>query len=245
MEKQPGPLSWLMKRLHGPVYASRLAELVRRITPHLRGGDKVLDVGCGYGALGRAIMDSPLCPKGVEVRGLERVKRGGEAIPVEAYDGVTIPHPDRSFDVVMLADVLHHEADPHRLIGECARVSRRLLVIKDHQVKGPFAQQRISLLDWAANAPYGVPCLYRYNSPAEWDRWKQRHALQADEELRSLRLYPLPYSLFFTPALQYMGVFRVPGGGANMGAWPSSSGSERASSTSSGSAPSNTPATAG
>jgi SAM-dependent methyltransferase len=245
MEKKPGPLSWLMKRLHGPVYASRLAELVRRITPHLRENDQVLDVGCGYGTLGRAIMDGPTCPKGVQVRGLERVKRGGEAIPVDAYDGVTIPHPDRSFDVVMLADVLHHESDPHRLIGECVRVSRRLLIIKDHQVKGPLAQQRISLMDWAANAPYGVPCLYRYNSPAEWDAWRQRHALRPEEELRSMRLYPLPYSLIFTPALQYMGVFRVPDAGATMGAWPSSSGSERASSTSNGSAPSNTPATAG
>ena len=205
------PLSWLMKRLHGPVYASRLAELVRRITPHLREGDKVLDVGCGYGALGRAIMDSPLCPKGVEVRGLERVKRGGEAIPVDAYDGTAIPHPDRSFDVVMVADVLHHEPDPHRLIGESSRVSKRLLIIKDHQVAGPLAQQRISLMDWAANAPYGVPCLYRYNTPAEWDDWKQKHSLRPQEELRAMKLYSFPYSWFFTPRLQYMGVFRVPG----------------------------------
>jgi SAM-dependent methyltransferase len=200
-----------MKRLHGPVYASRLAELVKRITPHLREGDKVLDVGCGTGALGRAIMDSGRCPKGVDVRGLERVKRGGEAIPVDAYDGVSIPHPDRSFDAVLLADVLHHEPDPHRLIAECARVSRRLLIIKDHQVAGPLAQQRISLLDWAANSPYGVPCLYRYNTPADWDAWKQRHSLTPVEELRSMRLYPFAYQLFFTPRLQYMGVFRVPG----------------------------------
>ena len=131
--------------MHGPVYASRLAELVRRITPHLRENDRVLDVGCGFGALGRAIMDSPPCPKDVDVRGLERVKRGGEAIQVDAYDGVTIPHPDRCFDVVILADVLHHEDDPHRLIAECARISRRLLIIKDHKVEGPLAQQRISL----------------------------------------------------------------------------------------------------
>ena len=210
MANRPSPLSRLMKRLHGPVYESRLAELVRRITPHLREGDRVLDVGCGYGALGRAIMDSPLCPKRVDVRGLERVKRGGEAIPVDAYDGVTIPHADRSFDAVLLADVLHHEADPHRLIDECVRVSRRLLIVKDHQVKGPLARQRISLMDWAANAPYGVPCLYRYNTPAEWDQWRERHSLHAEEELRAMRLYPFPYSWFFTPRLQYMGVFRVP-----------------------------------
>ena len=245
MGNDPGILSKLMKRLHAPVYASRLKELVRRISPHLREGDKVIDVGCGNGTLGRAIFDSPSCPKGVTVRGLERVKRGGEAIEVDAYDGTTIPHPDRSFDVVMLADVLHHEPDPHRLIAECIRVARRLLVIKDHKVEGPLAQQRISLLDWAANAPYGVPCLYRYNTPAQWEQWRQRHSLHALEELRSMRLYPPPYNLVFTGKLQYFGVFRVPHAEATMEPWPSSSGSGRASSTSTGSAPSNTPATAG
>jgi SAM-dependent methyltransferase len=240
-----------MKRLHAPVYASRLAELVRRIVPHLRPGDRVLDVGCGYGALGRAILVSPDCPKDVDVRGLERVKRGGEAIPVEEYDGVTIPYPDGSFDVVILADVLHHEPDPHRLIDECIRVSRRLLIIKDHKVEGPFAQQRISLLDWAANAPYGVPCLYRYNSKEQWAQWRGRHRLMAEEERDALRLYPFPYNLVFTPRLQYLGVFRVGEGAAKIGlaphtgdACPNSSGSAKAFSTSSGSAPSNTPATA-
>ena len=249
MAESRGPLSRLMKRLHAPVYASRLKELVRQVAPHLRPGDKVLDVGCGYGALGRAIMNSPLCPKGVDVRGLERVKRGGEAIPVDAYDGKTFPHADGSFDVVIVADVLHHEEDPHRLIAECRRVSRRLLIIKDHEVKGPLAQQRISLLDWAANAPYGVPCLYRYNTPAGWDDWKQRHGLGVEAEHRSMKLYPFPYNWFFTPGLQYMGVFRVTDarttGNATGETCPSSSGSERASSTSTGSAPSSTPATAG
>ena len=132
----------------------------------------MLDVGCGFGALGRAILDSRACPPRVSVLGLERVKRGGgELIEVQAYDGVT--------------DVLHHEEEPDRLISECARVSRRLLIIKDHKLDGPLARWRVQFMDWAANVPYAVPCLYRYNTPDEWaaTRASSRKRDAHDEDL--------------------------------------------------------------
>ncbi len=206
-----GRLSALLKKLHGPVYESRLRELVRRVVPHLRDGDHVLDVGCGGGAQGRAILKSPDCPPGVNILGLEAVRRGSEAIPVQEYDGRTIPFPDGSFDVVLLADVLHHEADPHRLIAECVRVSRRHVIIKDHKIDGPLAWPRIALMDWAANAPYGVPCLYRYNTLRQWEALRRAHGLEIEEELRQMRLYPQPYDAVFGGRLQYLAVLRVDG----------------------------------
>jgi SAM-dependent methyltransferase len=209
MSTKARPLSGLMKRMHGPVYAARMRELLRQVVPCLKEGDRVLDVGCGSGTLGRAILDTPDCPPGVAVLGLERAKRGDEAIPTDAYDGVTIPHPDASFDLVMLADVLHHERDPHHLIDECARVARRMLVIKDHKVDGPLAWHRISLIDWAANAPYGVPCLYRYNTAAEWSEWHRRHRLEVEKEVTSMRLYPPVYNFLFGNRLHYLAILRV------------------------------------
>jgi SAM-dependent methyltransferase len=195
-----------MARLHASVYASRIRGLVACLSPVLRPGDRVLDVGCGIGALGRAILDAQSSPTKVTVSGLERVRRGNELIPVAEYDGRTIPHPDRSIDVVILADVLHHEREPDHLLAECVRISRRLIVIKDHKPDGLLGHARICLLDWAANDPYSVPCLYRYQTLPEWRNMFARHRLKIDREWIRLRLYPFPYWMFFTDRLQYMAV---------------------------------------
>lgn len=199
-----GMLSGIMSRLHKPIYESRLRELVRRILPHLRDGDRVLDVGCGNGTLGRALMDADASPKGLVVEGLERAPRGGEPITVHAYDGIAMPFAGQTFDAVIVADVLHHERDPMRLLRECARVSRRLVIIKDHQVNGLLAQQRIALMDWAANAPYGVPCLYTYNSPDEWKLVPIELRMGVVEEISRMDLYPAGWNVVFGRGLQYM-----------------------------------------
>lgn len=206
----PSPLHHIMTAMHKPVYAARLRELVRLILPHLRAGDRALDVGCGNGTLAAALLDARRGPDDLIVEGLERFKRGGEPIAVHAYDGATMPFDDASYDAVILADVLHHEENPDRLLRECLRVSRRIVIIKDHQVKGPLAHTRISLIDWAANAPYGVKCLYRYHTPSEWRALPARFGAAIEKEYPSIQLYPLGWNAAFGNALQYMAVWRVP-----------------------------------
>lgn len=200
----------VMAWLHAFVYERRLRELVRSITPHLHEGDVVLDVGCGSGALGKAIMNSQVRPQGVRVQGLERVRHTAELIEIHRYDGVAFPYADKTYDVLILADVLHHESDCDGLLRECIRVTRRLIIIKDHQVQGLLSQQRISLLDWAANHPYGVACIYKYKTPAEWTDFHRRHGLAVIEELSSMRLYPCVLNSLFGGRLQYFLVAQVP-----------------------------------
>ena len=201
-----GAIGSLMKAAHAPIYASRLRALVRAITPHLRPGDRLLDVGCGVGTLAKAILDDPGCPAGVVAEGLESHPRGGEPIPVTAYDGDRFPFDDGSFDVVTIADVLHHDHHPERLLAECARVSRRYVIVKDHQIKGPLAQSRVSLIDWAANAPHGVPCLYRYNTPSQWRDVPGSLGARLEREHASMNLYPPLVNLLFGRSLQYLAV---------------------------------------
>ena len=203
----------LLAHLHAPIYEERLRVLCELILPHLRDGDRVLDVGCGGGALG-ARLRSEAATRGlkVEVNGLERSPRGGEPINVTSYDGGRFPFSDQAFDVVIVADVLHHEAQPDALLRECVRVSSRNLVIKDHQLSGPLAKMRVSLIDWAANAPYGVKCLFRYNRPEEWEAILRGLRLMPDALYQSIDLYPAGFNFLFGRRLQYLAICRVPGG---------------------------------
>lgn len=200
-----------MRAAHAPIYRARLRALLDAILPHLRPNDRVLDVGCGNGTLGRALMDDPRCPNGVVVEGLERVARGNEPITVHAYPGGRMPFPDGTYDAIIVADVLHHEPDEMALLNECVRVTRRLLIIKDHQRRGPLAQARISFIDWAANAPYGVPCLYRYHTPDEWAALPTRLGLEVVQGRGSMNVYPPLVNLLFGRGLHYFGVLRKPG----------------------------------
>ena len=156
-------------------------------------------------------MESPFSPPDVKVTGLERVRRDRPLYAIEYYDGQEIPYSKDAFDVVLLIDVVHHEVDPHHLIDECARVARRVLIIKDHAKEGFLAQQRISLMDWASNAPYGIPCLYRYNTVEEWKLWHERHGLLIHHELDSMKLYPGMMDFFFGGRIQYLAVLRSDG----------------------------------
>jgi len=203
----PGPIRRGLAALHRPIYESRLRELTRRIVPHLRPSDAVLDVGCGVGVLSSSLLQHPDCPQGVRIEGLERAPRGGEPIPVHSYGGGEFPFEDNAYDIVILADVLHHDANPDRLLRECVRVASRLLIVKDHQVRGVAAQRRIAFMDWAANAPYGVPCLYRYNRPAEWAELPGRLGVRTEQEATSMNLYPPIVNAVFGRGLQYFAIY--------------------------------------
>lgn len=197
----------LLAKLHKPIYEHRIKVLDGLIQKHLRDGDKVLDIGSGFGALGHLLETSATkAAKKVSVTGLEKHPRGNELIKTLAFDGYHFPAEDSSYDVVILADVVHHEEDFMALLREASRVTRRYLIIKDHTPCGFLGQQRVSLIDWAANNPYGVKCLFRYFSAEKWHSIFEELGLNPTEEHDSIALYPEPFNFLFGNRLQYLAV---------------------------------------
>ena len=90
---------------------------------------KVLDVGCGDGLLASSILERR---PDVSLSGIDVLLQPHATIPVELYDGKSIPYPDHSFGTVLFVDVLHHTTDPLALLREGSRVARDCIIVKDH-----------------------------------------------------------------------------------------------------------------
>lgn len=195
--------------LHKPIYARRISVLSKIISEYVSSGDRVLDIGSGFGALAEKIREeASVAGKEIDIQGIEKHPRGNEKVETLSFDGYEIPCEDRTYDVTILADVVHHEEDYMRLLKEAVRVTKKYLVIKDHTANGVLGHQRICFMDWAANNPYGVKCLYRYFSAKEWGEIYEALGVSVEHELESIRLYPEPFNMIFGNSLQYLAVLR-------------------------------------
>jgi SAM-dependent methyltransferase len=161
----------------------------------------VLDVGCGDGLLGRTIRNRR---PDVALTGMDVLVRPATHIPVQEFDGLTLPVDDLAVDVILLVDVLHHADDPMRLLKEAARVARQAIVIKDHVQAGWVDRQTLRIMDWTGNAAHGVALPYNYWSAREWTLALQRIGAAIDTWNTDLGLYPWPASLLFDRTLHFV-----------------------------------------
>lgn len=113
-----------LELLHGGyVHKRRISLLSEWCSNLIPRNASVLDVGCGDGRLARLVADKR---PDISVHGIDVRARTRAAIPVEPFNGRSIPHGDGSFDVVMFIDVLHHTAEPMILLAEAVRVARQV-----------------------------------------------------------------------------------------------------------------------
>ncbi len=94
-------------------------------------GSRVLDLGCGSGALLAWLMEN----KGIDARGIEldgalvqqAIARGASVYQGDMAESLS-DYPDAVFDYVILSQTLQQVAHPRELLREMLRVGRRIIV---------------------------------------------------------------------------------------------------------------------
>jgi len=147
------------------MFPRRYAFLTRELAPFLRDERTILDVGSSNGRLVASLTQGM---PGVSVTGVDVHVQPGALIPIEKYDGRTLPFSDDSFDCALLVDVLHHADDPTALLREAARVSRRHVLIKDHYYVTRLDWQVLKWADRGGNAPHDIVLPFHYFTLSEW-----------------------------------------------------------------------------
>ena len=100
----------------------RVIDATGVVTPQAR----VLEIGSGTGVLLHTLRARGIDVQGVELRQalIDEGRQWFGALPIQRVDGVRLPFPDASFDVVMSFDVFEHIPDSDAHLDEVARVLR-------------------------------------------------------------------------------------------------------------------------
>ena len=181
------------------VFGRRARVLSREVAALVPPG-RLVDVGSGSGAIAAAV--AALRPD-VTVEGFDVLVRPSPDIPTTRFDGRTLPLGDDSAASVLLVDVLHHAADPDRLLEESARVAP-VVVVKDHVYETRLDEWILGVMDWVGNRPHGIVLPYRFFTPASWQALCARTGLVETSRSRASGLYPFPFSLLFGRDLHFV-----------------------------------------
>ncbi|MCP3729513.1 methionine biosynthesis protein MetW [Sphingomonas sp. MG17] len=122
------------------------------IAANVRPGSRVLDVGCGDGALMAALRDERGCDaRGLELDPVDVASAVGRGLSVIQGDADTdlADYPDASFDYAILSQTLQTTMRPHVVLDHLLRIGERAVVSFPN-----FAhwRVRVSLL-WGGRMP--------------------------------------------------------------------------------------------
>lgn len=179
-----------------------------QVKPHVSG--KVLDIGCGDGAVGKLLANGGLDVYLTDVYTNPNLDRTGLDF-TEFKQGDSLPFPDNLFDTALVLTVYHHSDDPIKLIRESQRVLKhggRLIVIESvYGVDGkeltrkerddmhaylnltPEQQRRVNIffdhfynriINYSTDLSKKVNIPFTFNTPEIWKEIFEENGLQQE-----------------------------------------------------------------
>ena len=143
----------------------RNKKLLKLIYNDLIHSSNILSVGCGTGFIEDYITSRN---KKIKIKGIDIIVPKKTYIKVKKYNGKRIPFKSNSFDVVMFLDVLHHTDNIKDLMSEAKRVTKKLILIKDHYYNTKLDHFLLRIADYIGNKGFGINLNYNYLKEDEW-----------------------------------------------------------------------------
>ena len=151
----------------------------------------VLDVGCGNGTMAKIIQNRIGCRiEGTDIMNFLRFD-----IPFQMMkNDEELPYGDRSFDIVMLNDVLHHTKKAIRILKESIRVGKNVLIF---ETKPTLISKILDyVLNWA-HLYSGMPIPLTHKTLDEWLEVFRDLGLNVEyREFHRAKAYPLTHYSF-------------------------------------------------
>lgn len=192
------PLNPLLARAMGEI-----DEYHRRYQPHLHQAKSLLDIGVGTGlALSHIMQHNPqLYFNGVDIRDLRlpEIK-----VPLQIYNGHTLPFADYQFDVSLLLYVLHHCQNPARVLDEAVRVTRHKLIIIEEFDRPNADEISLDLTERHGHRAIGLPSDLPYHlfNKSDFEAMlAARHLIQLDQQLLPSRTTRLVQKFLYVTQL--------------------------------------------
>ena len=154
-------------------------EVGRRVAPHLRAGQRVLDFGAGTGLISawlarRADIEPTLADT------VEYSNRRRDLPFVRMVDPYHLDMRDGAFDVVLLLFALHHNpySAQGKVVAEAARLAgSRVIVMED--TPGSRVDRAFNVAwDKVLNLRHGVPTPFSFRTVEEWSAMFEEHGLE-------------------------------------------------------------------
>ncbi len=171
------------------------------ISPYIKRGSKILDIGCGSGITSWQIANK----LGTKISLVDVVNKNKVDLPFTVYDGKKIPFKDKSFDVSLLIFVLHHADDAQLLLLEAKRVTKdKIIIYEDIITKNPFDKIDSFLHGFAFNKTWDLKNNATFKTGPQWQK------IFKDIGLKIIKKYPLPIrARLFYPVYRMQFILKV------------------------------------